>query len=134
MSKSFRGVVSCNSAAPASRVARQADRPSPAGAAGLWRVGVVGLRMPRPTRADVATQHGRPGGRLTPPVSAGALPGIRRAVRRHATGRVNMPSFVRLLVAAIAGALIMLTPAAAAGPAPGGPGTDDGYLPADKSG
>jgi len=45
-----------------------------------------------------------------------------------------MPSFVRALVAGIAGVLVMITPAAAAGPAPGGPGTDDGYLPSDKSG
>jgi glucoamylase len=45
-----------------------------------------------------------------------------------------MPSFVRLLIAGIAAVLVMVTPAVAAGPAPGGPGTDDGYLPADKSG
>jgi len=51
-----------------------------------------------------------------------------------------MPPVVRLLVAGIAGVLLMLAPAAApaaqpaGGPAPGAPGDDPGYLPADKSG
>src|SRR3954463_8773036 len=44
-----------------------------------------------------------------------------------------MPSFVRLLTAGLAGALLFATSAAAA-PAPGGPGTDDGYLGSDKAG
>jgi glucoamylase len=44
-----------------------------------------------------------------------------------------MPSFVRLLAAGIAGALLMAAPAAAA-PAPGGPGTDPGFQGSDKSG
>ncbi len=54
-----------------------------------------------------------------------------------------MPSFARLLAAGIAAVLLMAAPAAAhhphlpwaaTGPAPGGPGADPGFLPADKSG
>jgi glucoamylase len=44
-----------------------------------------------------------------------------------------MSSPVRLSCASLLGALAIATPAAAA-PAPGGPGVDDGYLGADKSG
>jgi glucoamylase len=55
-----------------------------------------------------------------------------------------MPSFARLLAAGIAGVLLTAAPAAAhgrphpprpiTGPAPGGPGTDPGFLASDKSG
>jgi glucoamylase len=44
-----------------------------------------------------------------------------------------MSSLSRLLAAGFAGVLLMVAPAAAAGP-PGAPGTDDGFLPSDKSG
>jgi glucoamylase len=51
-----------------------------------------------------------------------------------------MPSFAHLLAAGIAGVLLTAAPTAAnqpqgpTGPAPGGPGTDPGFLPSDKSG
>src|SRR3954451_10355602 len=45
MSKSFSGVVSCSSEAPASSAVRHSDRPSPLGSTGGSRRVIVGLRI-----------------------------------------------------------------------------------------
>src|SRR5690242_16822693 len=70
MSKSFSGVVSCSSEAPASSVARQSERPSPAGAVGLSRFGIVGLAIcSSPTRRSEHS-HGRHRGGASLPNSS----------------------------------------------------------------